>query len=217
MPPDGGGRPAAGRRHGTGPAMTEVWLGHGAWASAAAMQPWVDGLRARGLAAGAVALPRGRAERGIAPFAAQTPDVPGVVVGGHSLGARVATLLVAAGARSPERRHQWAGVVALSYPLHPPRRPDPGLARAAHWPALAVPVLLLAGDADPYARLDLLRLAATRLPRGELVVYPGLGHDLSPVREAVLDRIAEFVRSTDAGAGSVVPGARPASAARIPG
>lgn len=175
--------------------MLQVWLGHGAWGSTASMAPWIDGIEARGLAAGAVTLPPGRAERAVSAFARQLPDQPGVVVGGHSMGGRVATLLAAVGGGQP-RRHAVAGVVALSFPLHPPRRPDPTLARAAHWPAIGVPVLLLSGDADPYARIDLLRAAAGRLRFGRLVVYPGLGHDLTDVREDALDRIASFVRAT---------------------
>jgi hypothetical protein len=175
--------------------MARILLGHGAWGSPASMAPWVDGLAALGLEAAAVSLPRGRAERGIVPFAAQLPDGPGVIAGGHSLGGRVATLLAAGGAAVPPRVYPLAGVVALSFPLHPPRRPDPSLARAAHWGGVHVPMLLLSGDADPYARIDLLREAAAQLPSAELVVYAGLGHDLASVREDALARIARFARA----------------------
>jgi len=175
--------------------MAHFWLGHGAWGSATTVAPWLEGLRALGLEADPVTLPRGRAERGIAPFAAQVPDVPGAIVGGQSLGGRVATLLAAGAQGVPAREHPIVGVVALAFPLHRPRVPDPGLGRAEHFPSIAVPVLLLAGDVDPYAALDLLREAVARLPRAELVVYPGLGHDLSPVRDDVLRRIAAFARS----------------------
>lgn len=163
------------------------------------MAPWVDGLRARGVAADAVAVPRGQAERGILPFALQVPDEPLAVIGGHSLGGRVATLLAAgvqpAKGTVPLRRHPIAGVVALSYPLHAPHRPDPTLARAAHFAAIEVPVLLLSGDADPFARIDLLREAVRALRDGRLVVYPGLGHGVAAQREDVLERIVAFVRS----------------------
>ncbi|MEZ4596606.1 MAG: alpha/beta family hydrolase [Chloroflexota bacterium] len=83
----------------------------------------------------------------------------------------------------------------LSYPLHRPGSPDWDV-RSAHWPDIGVPVLLCSGDADPFARIDLLRRAvAARLPEAELVVYPRLGHGLGPVLEDVLDRVAAFVRS----------------------
>ena len=178
--------------------MSRVLLGHGASGSPAAMAPWVEGLRALGVPADAVSVPRGLAERGILRFAEQVPDEPLAVVGGHSLGGRVATML-AAGVPPPRgslppRRHPIVGVVALSYPLHAPHRPDPTLARAAHWASIDVPVLLLSGDADPFARIDLLRDSVGLLRDGRLVVYPGLGHGLLPVREEALGRIAAFVR-----------------------
>ncbi len=175
--------------------MLRVYLGHGAWGTPEAMAPWVDGLRSRGVEAHAVALPRGRAERGIAPFAAQLPDAPGVVVGGHSLGGRVATLVAAGDSAAPGRRHPVAGVIGLSYPLHPPGDPAAAAGRTAHWPAISVPVLLMSGCSDPYARFDLLEAAASRLRDGRLVAYPGMGHDLSAVREDALGRIAAFLRS----------------------
>ena len=57
-----------------------------------------------------------------------------------------------------------------------------------------MPVLLLSGESDPFARIDLLRLAvAERLADAELVTWPRLGHTLKPVLEDVLDRIAAFV------------------------
>jgi predicted alpha/beta-hydrolase family hydrolase len=175
--------------------VTQIWLGHGAWGSPASMAPWILGLRARGLDAAGVVLPRGRAERGVVPFAAQVPDEAGMIVGGHSLGGRVATLLAAGVAGTPERRHAVAGVVVLSFPLHPAGRPEPTLSRADHWPSIEVPVLLLAGDADPYAEIGLLRTAAARLRLGELVIYRRLGHDLASVRSDALDRIAAFASS----------------------
>jgi predicted alpha/beta-hydrolase family hydrolase len=172
-----------------------VFLAHGASGSPASMAPWVDGLRDRGIGGAAVRLPRGAAERAIVPFASQVPDEPGAVIGGRSFGGRVATMLAAGFGAAPEREHGIAGVVAMSYPLHRPGRPDASLARTDYWPSIAVPMLLLSGDRDPFARIDLLRLAAPRLRDGRLLVYPGLGHDLKAVREAALDEIAAFVRS----------------------
>lgn len=159
------------------------------------MAPWVDGLRALGLEAAPVSLPRGRAERALAPYAAQVPDEPGMVIGGHSFGGRVATLLAAGGEGVPERVHPFAGVVALSFPVHPPGRPERAKERIAHLSRIGVPMLLLSGGADPFARADLLREAAALLTRGELVVYPGLGHTLAAVRGDALARIAAFVRA----------------------
>ena len=57
----------------------------------------------------------------------------------------------------------YAGLVLFSYPLHPPGRPERTEARIAHWPAIECPVLLLSGEADPFARIELLRISAGSL------------------------------------------------------
>ena len=81
--------------------------------------------------------------------------------------------------------------------LHPPGRPERTDGRVAHWPQIRCPVLLLSGEADPFARLDLLRAAISRLPTAELVTYPKLGHTLKPVLPDALDRVAAFLRAID--------------------
>ena len=170
-----------------------LYLGHGASGTAASMRPFVEGLRRRGLAADAVDLPKRKAEDAVPAWRAAVPEGPGTVAGGHSYGGRVASLATAAGAG-------YAGLVLFSYPLHPPGKPDRTEARIAHFPDIDCPVLLLSGEADPFARLELLRAAVTQLPRATLVTYPRLGHTLKPVLEDVLDRVRAFVEqlpSTD--------------------
>src|SRR5512134_3151686 len=102
--------------------MIRVFLGHGASGTAATMAPWVAGLTARGIDARAIDLPKRKAEDAVAAYEAQVPDEPGVVIGGHSYGGRVASLAVA-GVRvagAPGRAHPYSGLVCLSYPLHRP-------------------------------------------------------------------------------------------------
>jgi predicted alpha/beta-hydrolase family hydrolase len=180
--------------------MLRIYLGHGAAGSVATMAPWVDGLRARGYEAHALPLPRRKAEDAIAAFEAQVPDGPGVVVGGHSFGGRVASLS-AAGVGRTEQEHgrRYAGLVCLSYPLHRPGAPETMGARTAHWPRITVPALLCSGTSDPFARLDLLEASMPMLSAGRLVTWPKLGHGLLPVREAVLDRIVAFLAEIEAG------------------
>jgi len=163
-----------------------VYLGHGASGTAASMAPFVDGLRRRGLTADAVDLPKRRAEDAVPAWRAAVPDGARTVAGGHSYGGRVASLAAAAGAG-------YAGLVLFSYPLHPPGRPDRTDARIAHWPSIDCPVLLLSGEADPFARIALLRTVVEQLPDASLVTYPRLGHTLRPVLEDVLDRVRAFV------------------------
>lgn len=167
-----------------------LFLGHGASGNAASMAPFVEGLRRRGLAADAVDLPVRKAEDAVPVWRASVPDGPGTVVGGQSYGGRVSTLAAAQGAG-------YAGIVLFCFPLHPPGRPENAGARSAHFPLIPCPVLLLSGEADPFARLDLLRKAVSTLPRAELVTYPRLGHTLRPVLEDVLDRVRGFVYSIE--------------------
>ena len=75
-----------------------IWLAHGASGNASTMLPWVDGLRALGFDAAPLQLPRRRAEDAVTALEAQVPDEPGMVIGGHSYGGRVASL-AAAGVR----------------------------------------------------------------------------------------------------------------------
>lgn len=170
----------------------KVHLGHGASGNAASMRPFVDGLRRRGIDARAVDLPKRKAEEAVPAWRAAVPDGPGLVAGGHSYGGRVASLAAAAGAG-------YAGLVLFSFPLHPPGQPNRTEARIAHFPDIDCPVLLLSGESDPFARIELLRDAVSRIGRAELVTYPRLGHTLKPVLDDVLDRVASFVVALEEG------------------
>lgn len=164
-----------------------VYLGHGASGTAASMAAHVAGLRARDIAADAIDLPKRRAEDAVAALRAIVPDGRSTIAGGQSYGGRVASLAAA------EPGTDYAGLVLLSYPLHRPG--DPAFEeRTAHWPSIQCPVLLLSGESDPFARIDLLRTAIGRLGQAELVTWPRLGHTLKPVLDDALDRVAAFVR-----------------------
>jgi uncharacterized protein len=167
-----------------------VWLGHGASGNAASMAPFVEGLRRRGIEAGAVDLPKRKAEDAVPAWRAAVPDGAATIAGGHSYGGRVASLAAAAGAG-------YAGLVLFSFPLHPPGQPNRTDPRIAHFPAIDCPALFLSGEADPFARLELLRAAVTRVPRATLVTYPRLGHTLKPVLDDVLERVGSFVEELE--------------------
>jgi uncharacterized protein len=64
-----------------------------------------------------------------------------VVLGGRSFGGRMCSMLVADG-------HPAAGLVLLSYPLHPPGKPE--ALRVEHFPQIDVPVLFVSGTRDPF-------------------------------------------------------------------
>ena len=166
-----------------------LYLGHGASGTSVSMKPFVDGLRARGVDATAIDLPKRKAEEAIPAFHLVVPSAPDVAVGGHSFGGRVASLAAA------EPDAPYAALVLFSYPLHPPGRPENTQARIAHWPSIRCPVLLLSGESDPFARIELLRAAVPLLAHGELVTYPKLGHTLKPVLDDALDRTAAFLQA----------------------
>lgn len=163
--------------------MTVVYLAHGASGNAASMKPYVDGLHARSLSAQAIGLPVRKAEEVVGVYREQVVDYPSSVIGGHSYGGRVASLLAAQD--SPR------ALILLSYPLHRPGHPED--LRIAHWPQIKCPVLLLSGESDQFARVDLLRSSVQLLPDAELVTYPGVRHGLTSVIDDALDRIASFV------------------------
>lgn len=66
-----------------------------------------------------------------------------VVVGGRSMGGRVCSMAAAQGL-------DVAGLLLLSYPLHPPGKPDS--LRVDHWAQIAAPALFISGDNDPFGR-----------------------------------------------------------------
>jgi uncharacterized protein len=168
------------------------YVAHGASGSSTSMRAHVQGLKRRGIDAVAIDLPVRTAEDVVPTFRTIVPDRAkrrGTVItaGGQSYGGRVATLAAAADGTD------YAGIVCFSYPLHPPGRPELAAARSIHWPSIRCPVLLLSGEADPMARIDLLRDAFPLLRQGVLHTYPRLGHTLKPVLDDALDRAAEFL------------------------
>ena len=125
-------------------------------------------------------------------LASSPPSAARAVIGGHSYGGRVASMLAAS-----DQPGMVAGLVLLSYPLHRPGHPDEQ--RTEHWPSITCPVLLLSGESDPFARFELLREATRLLANAELIGYPHVGHGLAPVLEDAMDHVAAFVRGLGGG------------------
>ncbi len=175
-------RKAAGR---VPTAAPRILLGHGASGTAESMRPWVTELAKHGVDATALNLPKSNNDRAIDVFRGALAEQAGAAIGGHSYGGRMASLLAAQQAVS--------ALVLLSYPLHRPGHPDE--LRTAHWPHIECPVLLLSGDRDPFATIDLLRREVQSLRDAELVIYPGQRHGLLPVRVDAAARIAAFLVS----------------------
>ncbi|MFT7600959.1 MAG: putative alpha/beta-hydrolase family hydrolase [Acidimicrobiales bacterium] len=66
-----------------------------------------------------------------------------LVVGGRSMGGRAASMAIAEGL-------SVAGLVLLSYPLHPPGKPEK--LRTEHLSEVTVPTLLVQGHSDPFGK-----------------------------------------------------------------
>ena len=166
---------------------TRILLAPGASGTIERLREHERGLSARGFDVRLVELPKGRAERAVGVYGAalDDEDAAATVIGGHSFGGRVASLLAA--------ERPVAALVLLSYPLHAPGRREAWEERSSHWPRITCPVLLLSGESDPFADLALLRRAVDRLPRAELNTYPGVGHGLNAVLDRALDEVANFL------------------------
>lgn len=98
-----------------------------------------------------------------------------VFLGGHSYGGRQATMLAAA------EPGLVKGLLLLSYPLHPPKKPEQ--LRIAHFPNLRTPSLFVHGSRDGMGRLEEMQEAVKGIPaRTELVTIEHVGHELVSVR-----------------------------------
>ena len=96
-----------------------------------------------------------------------------LVIGGRSMGGRMCSM-AAADADDPLR---VAGLVLVSYPLHPPARPEK--MRTEHLPGITVPTLCISGTKDTFGTPAELKRAFRRVP-GEVTwhLIEGKGHDL---------------------------------------
>ncbi|MBA2281320.1 MAG: dienelactone hydrolase family protein [Acidimicrobiia bacterium] len=114
-----------------------------------------------------------------------------LLLGGRSMGGRMCSMVVADGLPA-------AGLVLLSYPLHPPGRPDK--LRIEHLPALDVPVLFVSGTNDPFATPDELVEHAGAI-RGPVtfVWVEGAGHEWKRRDDEIAAVVAAWI------AGAPVP------------
>jgi len=102
-----------------------------------------------------------------------------IYLGGHSYGGRQASMLCAELSQSPSREDLSlvAGLLLLSYPLHPPRKPEQQ--RTQHLPDLRTPALFVSGTRDPFGTIAELEQALKMIPaKTKLLAIEGAGHDL---------------------------------------
>ena len=108
--------------------------------------------------------------------------------GGRSFGARVFSMVVGAGTPS-------AGLVLVSYPLHPPGKPDQ--LRTEHFPKVNVPCLFVSGTRDSFGTPDELKRATKKI-KGPVdhVWIEGGDHGLRGKDAEVAEAVAAWLRGS---------------------
>lgn len=116
-----------------------------------------------------------------------------VILGGRSMGGRMATMLVAEGFGAQ-------GVVLYAYPLHPAGKPDK--LRIAHLGDITVPMLFFHGWRDALSRRDLFDQHIRSLPGAAVVDMEGADHSFrgknwpeSELYEFLAERTVDWVRA----------------------
>jgi predicted alpha/beta-hydrolase family hydrolase len=192
-----------------------VVLGHGAGANQLSgfMRMFASGMAARGIDAMTFNFlytergrrlpdPKARLEscyRAVIDAALKHPKLKKnrLVIGGKSMGGRIASQVAAAEA------DRVAGLVFLGYPLHPPGKPDK--LRAEHLKDIRAPMLFVQGARDAFGTEEEIRaiIKELRLPAALFVVAGGdhsfkvpkaLAVPQATVYEMMMDRVAEWTR-----------------------
>ncbi|MFN0090717.1 MAG: alpha/beta family hydrolase [Acidimicrobiales bacterium] len=118
-------------------------------------------------------------------------DPAGLALGGRSMGGRMCSMAVAEGLPA-------AGLVLISYPLHPPGKPEK--LRTDHLAALRCPCLFVSGDRDPFGSPAELEAACALVPGPVTTRWvEGGRHDLGRVGD--LAQIVAAVKEWLAGMG----------------
>ncbi len=112
-----------------------------------------------------------------------------LVLGGRSMGGRVASMLAS---ENTSEDPPVAGLVFLSYPLHPAKQK--AKLRDGHLPHIACPMLFVQGDRDALCDLKLLKPVMTRLgDRATLKVFERADHSFKRVEpRKVADLVCEW-------------------------
>ncbi len=107
-----------------------------------------------------------------------------IAVGGRSFGGRMCSLAVAEGL-------EVAALVLVSYPLHPPGRPD--RLRTEHFGDLHVPCLFVSGRRDAFAKPEELERETAPIPGEVTLVFVQGDHSLRSSEAEVARAVADYV------------------------
>ena len=98
-----------------------------------------------------------------------------LVVGGRSMGGRIASRIVAQGA-------QVAGLALFAYPLRQPS--NPSQPRNAHFPDISVPTLFCSGTRDSFGTPEELQAAASNVPKATVELLDGADHGFAVLKSS---------------------------------
>jgi predicted alpha/beta-hydrolase family hydrolase len=126
-----------------------------------------------------------------------------LIIGGKSMGGRIASQIAAGDPAASPGIAEVAGLVFLGYPLHPPGKPEQ--LRSRHLPAIRAPMLFVQGAHDAFGTPEELRpiLYKLKAPADLLVVEEGdhsykvpkaAGRTQAQVFDFVLDGIEGWLK-----------------------
>ena len=121
------------------------------------------------------------------------PSDEPLVMGGRSMGGRMCSM-IAAGADGLPAPANLRGLVLISYPLHPPGKPDQ--LRVEHLAAIGVPTLFISGSRDTFGTPDEIRRWTATMPRRAGVQHlfvEGKGHDLKGADHTIAGAFLDFM------------------------
>ena len=107
-----------------------------------------------------------------------------IAIGGRSFGGRMCSLAVAEGL-------QASALVLVSYPLHPPGRPD--RLRTEHFPDLDLPCLFVSGRRDAFATPEEIERETAAIRGPVTLEFVDGDHSLRKSEAEVADIVAEWL------------------------
>lgn len=116
-----------------------------------------------------------------------------LAMGGRSMGGRMCSM-VAAGADGRSAPDNLRALVLISYPLHPPGKPD--RLRVEHLADITVPTLFVSGTRDPFGTPAEFAEWTATMPKRAKVTHlwiEGKGHDLKGSDHTVAGAVRDFL------------------------
>ena len=107
-----------------------------------------------------------------------------IAVGGRSFGGRMCSVAVAQGLHA-------SALVLVSYPLHPPGKPD--RLRTEHFPSLAVPCLFVSGRRDAFASPQELERETAAIAGPVTLIFVDGDHSLRRSEAVAAEAVASWL------------------------